>query len=457
MVLARTWLVSKATRPLLVAPGLGRWALFVGYKRRLRRLAAVNRASKDYFGLPADSPDGDPILPDVGAESLQTGSHLHTLIANAAGPQRPVLVVGTGGAGKSTLLARLAFLALGNHGPEAIRGYMPVLVPANFYTTDLVSAISDTLRERDGVAVTTEIIKAQLQSSKLLILFDGLSDIATEKRAAMVLDVLRSAQNADYGAARFVFATRPIEGLPADVRVFQLKPLTVEAINQLIPRYGTSAVREAQVRRQLEFFGSRPLEPLLFSMVLMQSASDTLSLTLADLYENYMRRLLRAETERSLWYGWRAGLERLAEWFLLDTGYHGIGLPHVALVNRLTGEPGLGQASEDLIRLLQRHYRFPIKDPLELLERAEAAGVLVGGRRWRFAHDTFEEYFAACRLMSVFEEQGRWPELGKWRGNREREQDFVAVLRFVREMGGETTLAAIRALPLPATWKGALE
>jgi 5'(3')-deoxyribonucleotidase len=61
-------------------------------------------------------------------------------------------------------------------------GFLAVLVPAGFYSKTLIQTIADTSRERDSVAVTSEMVIAQLQSGHFLVLFDGLTEVAGEGR-----------------------------------------------------------------------------------------------------------------------------------------------------------------------------------------------------------------------------------------------------------------------------------
>lgn len=449
-IFSRTWLTSIAAQPLLITPGLGKWALFLGYRQRLARLRAVVRAARDYFGLPAEAPTGSTILPEP------TGDTLHECIAEALGPQQPVVIVGKGGAGKSTLLARWTFLALKRRLPASLKGFRPVLVPAAYYASDLVKAVADTLRERDGVAVNEEVVQAQLQSGKFLILVDGLTEVEADKQQSLQ-EILRSARHADYRDCRFILSSRPLEGIPTDVPTFHLRPLTSEVISILLPRYGLGRERESQVRRQLQSFGEKPVEPLLFAMALAQSGVEQVSTNRAQLYERYFRRLLRVEADETSWSGWRAALETIAQWFLLDTGRRGIGLPHEPLVDLIAGKVGGDQTEGNLVEVLQRYYHLPAKDELGLLQHLEAAGILQGGRRWRFAHDTFEEYFAASRLVSRLDEEEQWPALKMWVGISEREREFSEVLDFVREIADEPTMRRILALDLPPLWKSRLK
>lgn len=446
-VFSRTWLIARASKPLLAVPGLGRHVLFLGYKKRLFKQKAVVQVSFDYFGLPADPPSGEPILPDT------TGNSLHDRIAQAVGPQQPVLIIGTGGAGKSTLLARFALLALRENLAKPLQNYLPVIVPASYYTGSLVAAITDALREHDGVAVTQETVTAQLQSGRFLILFDGVSEVASENKLLSWQDIVRTCTNFDYKESRFILATRPIEGFSGDLPQFHLRPLNPEIISVLLPRYHLPTAGENYVRLQLQSLGPGPVEPLLLAMILTQSARKEIRATRASLFEAYFRRLLQADSDQDLWDGWRVALETLAQWFLLDTGKSGIGLPHGVLIDRIMGVTNDAKQHENLLTTLKRLYHFPATDGLDFVRRAEAAGLLVRERRWRFAHDTFEEYFAASRLVSIFEETGSWPALVVWIGYPQQEKEFLDVLKYVREMAADVAIKGLNEPHLPEAWK----
>ena len=83
-------------------------------------------------------------------------------------------------------------------------------------------------------------------------------------------------------------------------------------------------------------------------------------------------------------------------------------------------------------------------------ETGSAAGLLQSERRWKFSHDTFEEYFAASRLVTVIDQTNQWPDLSAWVG---KERDFQEVIGFFAEMADAKMLAAVLSMNLPAAWK----
>ena len=128
-------------------------------------------------------------------------------------------------------------------------------------------------------------------------------------------------------------------------------------------------------------------------------------------------------------------------------------MPHEPLVELIGGAISDDQPGRNFVESLKRYYHLPVNDELELLQGLEAAGLLEGGRRWRFAHDSFERYFAASCLLSEFETIAEWNDLSKWKGVREREQDFLGVIDFLREMANDSIKHQILNFNLPSLWK----
>ncbi len=442
-VFAGSWLREAASKPLLVTPGLGQWALFLGYRSRLEKQPDIQDAKeKVYFGLPARAPSGEGILP------APDGKRLHEQIAAALDYQHPVILAGKGGAGKTTLLARMAYLALNGKSPDTLKGYRPIFITPGRYDGDLLETIANTLRERDGIAVDKNMMQAQMETGKFLVLFDGVSEIRGDK-AEGLREILRTARNADYRFTRFVISTRPELMSPAEIAVFRLNPLTPGVILDLLPRYNLDREQEHQVERQLELFGEKPLEPLLLRMILTQSSERGVSRTRAQLYERYFCRLLQInENDEDSWRGWRSVLEQFSSWFSLETGRRGLGLAHEPLVDLMI--------KKNLIKRVKQYSRLSVKDELELLAKLKSAGILQAGRRWRFTHDTFEEFFVASHLLSTHARDEKIPSLDAWTISDEQVQAFLGVIEFVNEMlreEPEQTRVSLVALNLPEAWK----
>ncbi|MDQ3801423.1 MAG: NB-ARC domain-containing protein [Acidobacteriota bacterium] len=447
IIFSRTLLISISAKPLLVVPGLGRRILFLGYRKRITKLKDISRVAEKYFGLPAEDSDGlIPFDP--------TGETLHQRIAEALAPQQPILLVGKGGAGKSTILARLSYLAIEKRLPESLEGFVPLFIPASYYSGSLIQAIADTLRARDGVAVDEEIIKGQLQTGKFLILFDGVSEVITPIQQSLE-EILKTAKHADYRSCRFIISTRPLDTSPSNISTLHLHPLTLDVIPSILEHSELHSARKNHVLRQLRYFGQKPIAPLLFSMIMEEDEEQQVSSTQSQIYERYFRELLRVKKDDNLWAGWQKALEIIALHTFIETGRRGVGLPHEQLMNLLDEKKGDGggQSAESLSNLLNRLYHLSVKDELHLLNQLLAAGLLHRGRRWRFAHETFEEFFAASYIVSYFDLHEKLPSLDKWMQSKEQKQAFSDVLEFVREMMDDASQLQLLKMDLPHAWK----
>jgi len=155
-------------------------------------------------------------------------------------------------------------------------------------------------------------------------------------------------------------------------------------------------------------------------MIIEAHEDQHISSTRTQIYERYFRELLGTRKHDTLWSGWQKALEILALHTLIDTGRRGVGLPHEYLMG-LFGEKKAGsQTIESLSSQLYRLYHLQVKDELDLLDQLIAAGLLHGGRRWRLARDTFEEFFAASYVVSYFDLNEDLPSLDKWKESKER-------------------------------------
>lgn len=447
-VFSRSILASLAAKPLLLTPVLGRKLLFLGYGKRLSKVWEIARAGEDYFGLPAIVPDAPPVLPDVN------GRGLHQEIAGRLQAQQPGIIVGRGGAGKSTVLSRLAYLALRRELPEPLGKLRPIFVPAHYYNGDLIKAMVSVLRERDGVEVDETGLVAQLQAGGYLVLFDGLTEIDGDLLTGAT-EILRKSRDATFRNCRFLISSRPLEtSLSSETNLFQLQPLNMDVISMLLPRYNLSDTRAAEVRKQLQSFRGKSVEPLIFIMALTvaQSTDGHSPPSISSLYERYFRRLLRVEGDDLKWSGWRTVLESIAEWSLIDLGNRGSGIAHTQLMKKI-GESQI-EGRKSLFDEVKAGWELPVSTPLSLLQTLRAAGILVleRGRRWRFVHDTFEEYFAASRIASILSDADS-PDFSAWSGSSEKQAEFLSVLEFVLELADTGAASKLAELPLPDLWR----
>ena len=444
--IGRSWLISLADKPLQVVPRLGRWALFIGYRRRLSaKVAAIGEVERNYFGLTALLPGGGVSAPDT------TGDILHNHLAAALGGSRAIVITGRAGAGKTTVLARLAYLAFEGRLPKRMNRMLPIFVSAAHYKGDLVQAISDTLRKRDGVPVDEkgQTVRAQLATGGILVLFDGYSEVKGDKLAALKA-MRETAGDPEFERCRFLFGGRPLPQYPAEVPVFELQPIEFETVKDVyLPCFDLSAGQQKQILKQLTVFGNRPIDPLLLTMVVADSRTAMSRKTFSALFEAYFRRLLKIEPEENdKWEGWRFCLESFAEWFLLASGVRGMGMEHRALLDAIAGKgvaPGV-----PLFTGLKRYYRLPLKDELEIVEALAAAALLRRDKNWKFAHDAYEEFFAAGSLQACLANARGCPISEKWLAHPE---ELKEVSSYLRETISAEQAEAIRGSDWAEVWK----
>jgi hypothetical protein len=443
VVFSRSFLSNLASKPLLITPKFASWALFLGYKQRLLNQLDVDPLKDDFFGLPAIDPQGNFINYD------SNGSQLNQLIGNALDYQVPVIITAPGGGGKTTLIERWIYLIINQKAILPFRTFIPIYVTPAYYSGDTLDAIVGVLKERDGVAVTRETAQAQLETGKYLILFDGITEIDGDKNIGLK-DILRFAQNAEFRSSRFLISSRPGLNFPPDIPVFHLQPLTSDIIRRLYQKFSLSSEQQLQVNKQLQLFGSKPIEPLLFTMILAQGEDTKNINTKAQLYEKYFKRLLRIEKDNQ-WRGWEAALQDIARWSMLDTGSRGLGLLHETLFERMFEKQG--NDGVDFIKRINKIYKLGVLDESDLLEKLESAGILYESRRWRFVHDTFEEYFSACYIVAYLIKNKAFPELSLWTYDETQIQSFVTVIEFVYEMIDDGMSKVVRNLKIPDLWK----
>lgn len=144
-----------------------------------------------------------------------------------------------------------------------------------------------------------------------------------------------------------------------------------------------------------------------------------------------------------------------ADWFMLQTGHRGAGLPHETLMDLMT-KPAADGIGESFVTRLRRLYHLPVSDELSLIRELRHSGILDGSRRWRFVHDTFEEYFAASRLISLLANESPTLPLKAWQG-ADRQHDFLEVVEFLVEMADRSMLAQFQSSPLPASWRQVIQ
>jgi len=446
-LVGRSWLLTLIAKPLTISPPLGRWALFLGYRRRMRRAPALAAVRRNYFGLSAHLPDGSETAPD------SSGQVLHAHILKQINQQNCLCLLGRPGTGKTSVLSKLALLAGEKSSLHPLNKLIPVLIPAEFYKGNLIESASRLLQERYRIPLDAkEMLTGQAELGKLLFLFDGLSEVSTDRSDA-ASEIIRTAALPGFQKSFFIIASRFFEGLP-DVPRVELLPLTQEAIRDVyLPSYQLAPAKESAVLRQVAQFGENtPIDALLFAMILSAAQSQEMSLTRSQLYEKYFRQALNVSGEKkdSEWLGWKHLLECIAGWFCLARGVRARGMSHFELMDLLLGKDPGRDASEAMAPRLRQYYGIKETEEIGLLQRLSSGGILTGTKYWRFSHDSFEEYFCSQRIITLIEETDEIPDLHVW---YRKADDFVDIVRYFQESAPSDMTSKFFSQPgLPAAW-----
>ena len=440
---SRATLLSLASKPLMYLPGLGNRFMFAGYTARFLNEQSIRQTGKIYFDLPAKDPRGQLIDPTTQGDSV-----IMALTRELQTPQ-PVLVVGKGGAGKTTLLRRIAQMSLTNSHHASLDGYVPVLVTVGNSSVSPLKAIVESL-ERRGVLANEEVVQAQLEAGKFLVLFDQ-SDVNSEAKRKQFREIVDFANRNKDTDSRFIIACRHPKALPPGVPIFELQPLTAPYISRLLTRRNLDKRRQEAVREQLKYFPDQPLQPQLLS-ILEQDYSGPVP-TLSNIYERYFRSLLPEGTDADAINGWRDAAGILARCMMLDTGKRGSGLSHEPVMACLDADHTYNDITENSLQRLQRLHGLKFASGLELLNALADMGILQRDEsRWRFTDDKLEQYFAASYLVDYLKQRDAWPTLGEWTKSSETQHSFLDVLRLVRELLDQPPAAGVLAA-LPSLWK----
>ncbi len=433
---SRRTLLSLASKPLTYLPVLGKKFMFPGYDSRLLQEKSIRQAGNDYFELPAKGPHDELIDPTT------TGESVIAALSKELQSSQSVLVVGQGGAGKTTLLRYITYSSLTNSLPASLDGYRPVLVTADDSKDSPLKAIVDSLQRR-GVLADEEIVQAQLDAGKFLVMFDQ-SDVNSEAKRKQFREIVDFANRNPDSDSRFIIACRHPKAKPAGMPVFELQPLTAPYILRLLQRRKLDTKRRKAVQEQLSYFKNQSLQPQLLS-ILEQDYSGPVP-TLSHIYERYFQSLLPEDADVDARNGWRDAARNLARYMMLDTGNPGIGMSHKPLIDDL-------KQDNLLQRLREQHDLNEIDNELDLLNKFAAMGILQRDEsHWRFTDDKLEQYFAASYLVDDLEQRSSWPALAEWTKSSEKQESFLPVLDLVKEMLKQPAPPAVLAA-IPSLWK----
>ena len=422
---SRNWVIATISKPFIAIPGLARKALFIGYRQRL--LSELNLKTKGvYFGVPAQSPKG-PILPD------NDGRALHKFIHNYFEDNRYLFVWGSGGAGKSTLLARFC-LEVGKRKSSKLDDYIPIFFEPQYYHENLIDSLSNSLVQKYAIAIDSKLLKGQLETGRFLLIIDGLSEFhfTNQNEANSILSFITSAE---YPKLRVLISSRPRKSWGIDSsNELKLHEFGIETASLLASAQNKLPL--PRIQHLLFQLKSSSISPMLLSLIMETSTftieSKTTKLTI---YELYFRKVLKCDSEEKefVWKGYSKVLEYIASIFFINSGIRGFGEVHEKLIAALANENIEYFNEIPILSFIEKFYGLEFKSEILLLEYLKGAGLIEFSNRWKFVHDTYDEYFAAMFLINDHFSGEDSSYAKKWLKEFSLQENYSGVADFVND------------------------
>lgn len=402
----------KQLAPAFYLTRLGRWKLYRRYRQKLRQAQDVKYSVEHYVDLPYES------------DSSETDStKLSDLFAHLPLSKR-VVVIADGGRGKSTLCHKLAQRCIDDHDLFGDKLLEPVVIDGLFYAGNLLNTITNVLK-KSRAYVNETIVSAQLAAGRLLIIFDGFSEIREPYLNAPSSEDLPEfiSQHPD---TPFIFTSRSnlppgVQEALGDVLTVRLLDLDDRTVRPFLNQYLTGGMQEvdALIKEVEARFPDLPRIPLMLKLIAtVYKEKGRVPKDTAALFADYVGHILRSEaTGIDVPEGLDYAICHLVRETYLKSG----------------GDRGFTthQGVELLDTIRDKLAAYEIKlSPIKLLRLLTRAGLYkeVGENR-KFFHDSFESYFAAHALVEDVR-AGRYELLKQCMGNdRLRE-----TLRFLDEI-----------------------
>jgi hypothetical protein len=387
------WGINKIAPAFYLLP-FGRWKLYRGYSAHLLQAADIKDSVQHYVDLPYEA--------DVDLTTLnKTGGSpkLSDLFASLDRSQR-VALIADGGSGKSTLCAYLVHRCIKDRDIFGSRRLEPVVVDGLSYTGDMLSTITNALKQ-DRAYVNKPIVISQLAAGNLLVILDGFTEIKetyiSKASSEDLPEFIR--QHPD---TPFIFTSR--SNLPQPVLNAMGGPITVrlETIDDttfeiFLSQYLKRGAQEVQsLIKQIEIkFKNLPRIPLLLKLVAtVYDKKGEVPKDTAALFNEYAQYVLRPSA---------TGIDEpiglnYALFYLVRETYLKSGGDRGLTMHR--GVQLLDQIKDKLAA-------YDIKvAPIKLLQILMRAGLYKQVRQnLKFFHDSFESYFAALVLENEFRDK----------------------------------------------------
>lgn len=430
------------------------------YRRHIRGHLALVPVP---FALPTKISMGDVYIPLRAADQPESSStDGHVDLAAAVGARRRVLVLGPPGSGKSLFLRHLLWSACADPDerhdgrqddrPLAVQVALSQLAKSGGIADEIVASFG-----RHSFANAQDFVRREIDrvDTELLVLFDGLDEVATPNRSMVVKLIAEFAEH--HPAVRFVVTCRTevyagaLDGVVEEV--FHVQPFTDELVERFLHSWPDMSHRDAvdrlvNVLRDTPQVAALIRNPLLVTLLAYLYTTEYAESTgllphkRAHFYRDATRLLLRRWKDEHNRYRWEAKK---------------VVLQHLALFNQVSGADRRGmvyavvleQVNSVLPRVdIARGEAAEILD--EIIDRSGLLTRLDAGERLQFAHLTMQEYLAAVELLDRPQEivdryskdPAAWREgLKLWCGAGEQDASDV-----IREVAPRDLVLALECL-----------
>ncbi len=344
----------------------------------------------------------------VPLRATEGGSREAVDAYQAVQKHRWLVVVGAPGAGKSMLLRHLAL----TYARQGLRDFpdqpVPVLLELNRLNNSSLSLTEHLARvlEQNDFPGAGRFVEAALRRGDLLLLLDGLDEVASQERervAGLVTDLLRRYPRTHAVATCRTQVYRDEFAGEADQKL-EIAEFDDGQIQRFLSAWEKDMPQGKSIKNLLQTLRERPRimllarNPLLLTMIayLYTDTAFALPHSRAEFYDRSTDLLLEQwKTERNRY---KPSQKRLV-------------LQHLALFNQAcAGQAGADRRSIDLPTVLAQVREVlpsltlgdgdtqPILD--EIVERSGLLLAVDGGVRYQFTHLTLQEFFAAQALAA---------------------------------------------------------
>ncbi len=390
-----------------VLSSIPRWliSLILAWRFKRQYLRDIEREFKEWGNLYAPLEVWGTLAPSGKLYLKEFGRPLGSLLDHVDDGQR-IILTGEAGTGKTTTLRHLAY----HYAVQVRQGqsrYLPILASLSDLKEPTLQGVMDMLKratssyerkswlERQGVTWGKKIsdrIEDLLEDGQVVVLMDGLNEIAAETRLAGFAALKEFLQLPKYSSAKVIVTSRAgpnLEQLAVDCQRFDLMPLSDAAMQTFL------AMRQINVETALRRLSGVNLKDICRNPGLLNMFADlykrpdlNLPPTRGQVLKAYVEVLLRDGQEK--WnpsYRWRwvdrglmiDALGRLAH-DMIGQGDTRLAANHAALI---------------IAEVIASQQGVEPNDVLEAASFCLLLEFLADRTEIRFKHDLFRSYLAA--------------------------------------------------------------